>query len=66
MQIPFEIADKIPEMAAGIRQRERRILKYCHSPHFTMEGLKELTGGDPRACPPEAKACGTRKSPSSH
>jgi regulator of RNase E activity RraA len=64
VQIPFEVADKIPPTAAGIRQRERRILKYCHSPNFTMEGLKELSSGDP--CPPEAPSCGTRKDDSSH
>lgn len=50
VQIPWEIADKIPATAARIQERERRILEYCHSANFTMPGLKALATGSP--CPP--------------
>ena len=46
VQIPAEIADKIPETAERIRERERGIVEYCQSTGFTLEGLTHLTGGD--------------------
>ena len=42
--IPLEIAPKIPDAVAKIVANERRTIDYCHSPEFTLEGLKKLTG----------------------
>jgi 4-hydroxy-4-methyl-2-oxoglutarate aldolase len=49
VQIPVEVADKIPATVARIRERERHIVEYCQSAGFTMEGLKKIADGDP--CP---------------
>ena len=43
--IPIDIAAKIPDAAARIFDREHRIIDYCHSPAFTVEGLKDLVSG---------------------
>jgi regulator of RNase E activity RraA len=43
--IPLEVAPKIAEAVAKIVASERRTIDYCHSPGFTLEGLKKLTGG---------------------
>jgi regulator of RNase E activity RraA len=59
VQIPVEIADKIPATAARIREREREIVKYCHSPGFSLEGLRKIAGGNP--CAPNDRPDSTRK-----
>ena len=43
--IPVEIAKDIPEQAAKIFEREHRIIDFCHSPEFSLEGLKKLVSG---------------------
>lgn len=43
--VPLEVAERVPEAAAGIFERERRTIDYCHSPEFTLEGLKKLVSG---------------------
>lgn len=43
-QVPLEVAPKITEAVAKIVAAERRTIDYCHSPGFTLEGLKKLTG----------------------
>lgn len=40
--IPFEIADKIPEMVATIAEYERQTIGLCQSSAFSMEKLKEV------------------------
>ncbi len=40
--VPKEIADKIPEAAARVAEREQRLIAHCHSPDFSLEGLKRL------------------------
>lgn len=47
VQIPGEIADKIPATAAQIHRREREIVKYCHSANFSVEGLRKVVSGSP-------------------
>jgi regulator of RNase E activity RraA len=47
VQIPSEIADKIPATAARIDEREREIVKYCHSAEFSLQGLKQIVSGNP-------------------
>lgn len=39
ISIPLAIAPKIPEAAALIRERERRIIKVCEGPDFSPERL---------------------------
>jgi 4-hydroxy-4-methyl-2-oxoglutarate aldolase len=41
--IPHEIAREVPAAAAEVERIERRIINYCQSPEFSVEGLKELT-----------------------
>lgn len=40
VSIPLEIASRIPEVAAGIRAREREIIDLCQSPEFSVERLR--------------------------
>jgi regulator of RNase E activity RraA len=47
IQIPGEIADRVPEVALQIREREKDIVKYCHSANFSLEGLKKIAGSNP-------------------
>lgn len=42
LAIPLDIAGAVPEAAAAVERRERRIIDYCQSPEFTAAGLKEL------------------------
>lgn len=42
--VPLDLAPRIPEAVAKIVAAERRTIDYCHSPGFTLEGLKKLTG----------------------
>ena len=43
--VPLGIAAEIPDAAARIYEREHRVIDFCHSPGFTLDGLKELVGG---------------------
>lgn len=47
VQIPVDVADKIPAAVARIREREREIVKYCHSANFSVEGLRQIASGTP-------------------
>lgn len=40
--VPPEIAARIPEAAAAVERRERRIIEYCQSPEFSATGLRDL------------------------
>ncbi len=40
--VPQEIADKIPEAAAQVTEREQRLIAHCKSPDFSIEELKRL------------------------
>jgi regulator of RNase E activity RraA len=39
VSIPLDIAARIPEVASGIRAREREIIDLCQSPEFSLERL---------------------------
>lgn len=54
--IPAQIAEQIPPTVERIRKRERAIIQYCHSPGFTLEGLKQIASGSPCTdeCPPKS------------
>ena len=40
--IPFELADRIPEMVQTIAEYEAKTIGVCHSSDFSMEQLKEV------------------------
>ncbi len=40
--VPKEIADRIPEAAAQVAEREQRLIAHCKSPDFSLEELKRL------------------------
>jgi regulator of RNase E activity RraA len=42
LRVPAEVADRIPAIAARQKARERRIIDYCDSPAFSLEGLRRL------------------------
>ncbi len=42
ISIPREIAAEIPEAAAAIRSREKRIIDFCQSPAFSPDGLRDI------------------------
>ncbi len=50
LSIPPQIATKLPDVAAGIERHEQRIIDFCRSPEFSLEGLKSrlksFTGED--------------------
>jgi 4-hydroxy-4-methyl-2-oxoglutarate aldolase len=56
IQIPAGVAEKVPAAAARIREREREIVKYCHSAAFSVEGLRKIASGNPCATdgPPDS------------
>jgi len=39
LNVPKEIAPKIPGVATLLRQQEERVIKYCQSPEFSIDGL---------------------------
>jgi 4-hydroxy-4-methyl-2-oxoglutarate aldolase len=42
LNVPKEIAAQIPEVAAKLKQSEKRIVDYCSSPKFTIENLAAI------------------------
>ena len=40
--IPFDLADKIPDMFSPIADYEKKTIDVCQSPSFSMEQLKEV------------------------
>jgi 4-hydroxy-4-methyl-2-oxoglutarate aldolase len=42
MTLPKEFASQVPKAAAQVAEREQRIIGYCKSPDFTVEGLKKV------------------------
>lgn len=54
ISIPLEIAKDVPQAAQLIEDWERRVINFCKSDKFTLEGLKELYMA-PRPTWPTAK-----------
>lgn len=54
ISIPLEIAKDVPQAAQLIEDWERRVINFCKSDKFTLEGLKELYMA-PRPTWPRAK-----------
>lgn len=42
LNIPFEIAPEIPEVASALKESERRLIEFCRSNSFSIEKLSEL------------------------
>ena len=45
LSIPDEIAAEIPAAATNVIERERRVLEFCRSEGFSLEGLREVVKG---------------------
>lgn len=45
VKIPQDIGADIPKAVAEVEKGEQRIIGFCKSPNFTIEGLKELMKG---------------------
>jgi regulator of RNase E activity RraA len=44
--VPLEIARELPEAAAQVEERERRLIEYARSGECSAEGLRKLTGAE--------------------
>jgi len=42
IRVPRELASRIPQTAAALRQKEREIADFCQSPEFSIEELRRL------------------------
>lgn len=42
LNVPKEIAGKLPPVAAALMERERRVIGLCRSPEFSLEKLREV------------------------
>lgn len=42
VNVPFEIAPAIPEVATALRESEQRVIQFCRSNSFSIERLSEL------------------------
>ena len=47
VSIPHDIAARIPEVASGIRAKERKIIDLCQSPEFSLEKLLQAVQTKP-------------------
>jgi len=47
VSIPLDIAARIPDVASGIRAREREIIDLCQSPEFSLERLLQVVQPTP-------------------
>jgi len=52
ISIPMEIARDVPEAARMVEDWERRIINFCKSKEFTMDGLKERFAAPRPTWPP--------------
>jgi len=52
ISIPLEIARDVPKAAQMVEDWERRVINYCKSKEFTIEGLKERYGAPRPTWPP--------------
>ena len=51
LQVPQEIAAEIPAVANDIEKQKKKIVHFCRSAEFTIEGLRKLVGSDDRKSP---------------
>ena len=42
VRIPRELASRVPATATALRKKEEAVMAYCHSPEFSVEGLRDL------------------------
>ena len=47
LRVPLNIANEIPEVAGKIREQERRVVQYCHSPEFNIGQLRSIVASNP-------------------
>ena len=41
VRIPSQVAERLPTIAARLRERDREVLKYCSSKDFSLDGLRQ-------------------------
>jgi regulator of RNase E activity RraA len=42
VKIPVDLAGQVVQIAGRLREREKKILRFCQSPEFSPDGLREL------------------------
>jgi 4-hydroxy-4-methyl-2-oxoglutarate aldolase len=47
VRIPLNIANEIPAIVGKIREQERRVVHYCHSPEFNIGQLRSIVANNP-------------------
>jgi regulator of RNase E activity RraA len=45
LSVPLELVGEIPAAARRGIERDRRVVEFCKSPEFTLEGLQEIVHG---------------------
>jgi regulator of RNase E activity RraA len=45
VQIPDALVADLPSVADEMRQREREVIDFCHSDHFSIDKLRSLVAG---------------------
>ncbi len=45
VSVPPELVSRIPAVVASMRQRDRRIIEFCRSHEFTVDGLRSIVQG---------------------
>jgi 4-hydroxy-4-methyl-2-oxoglutarate aldolase len=45
VSVPKELAPRIPSTAAALRRKDGAVIDFCHSPEFSVEGLRDLLAG---------------------
>jgi regulator of RNase E activity RraA len=56
ISIPLDIARDVPRAAQLVEDWERRVINFCKSKEFTVEGLKERFMSPRPTWPPQEKA----------
>ena len=64
--IPLKIAAEIPAVAACLEEKERKIIEYCHSPEFTLKGLRVFVKEIEKVMPCEAAIVNKEKNIGDH
>lgn len=47
VRVPLNIANEIPAVALNIKEQERRVVQYCHSPEFNIGQLRSVVASNP-------------------
>lgn len=59
VRVPLNIAAEIPAVSHNIKEQERRVIKYCHSPEFDVERLSDIVASN--SCGNVGQGCASRE-----